>query len=94
MSYIDWSDAESLFDMLIEYVSDEKNEAHGDASRELFLSQLLSRLRSMQSASPSLPDTIQKLKGLIQSIDPDFQQDAVMDHLTACVEELERIKTE
>ena len=41
MTFIDWSDPEGMFGLLIEYVADERNESVGDSVRQKFLTQLL-----------------------------------------------------
>ena len=94
MSFIDWSDPDSLFDMLVEYVSDEKIGAHGNSHREQFLGDLLSKLRDAQGSTQGLPDVMARLKEIMDSIEEEGRDDPVLDHLTACSEELERIKGE
>lgn len=93
MAYIDWSDPEALFDMLVEYTADEKTSAHADARRERFLAQLLAQLETAQEkfATADLPTVIDRLREIIDGISPDFQDDPVVDHFTACLEELERL---
>src|SRR5438105_1890492 len=94
MSFIDWSDPEGVFDMLVEYVADEKNDAQGDPRREQFLGKLVSQLTAAQTETQDLPEIMGKLKQIVDSMPAEFVSDSVMDHLTACLEELERIKLE
>jgi len=94
MPFIDWSNAEGLFDMLVEYVADAKTEAYGDTGRERFLQQLLSQLTAAQEYQEDLPLLMDKLRSIIQSVNPEYGDDPVMEHLTACLEELERIRRE
>ena len=71
-----------------------KTEAFGDAAREKFLGKLLTQLTAVQEGEPELPVLSQKLNQIIQSVQPEFQEDPVMDHLTAFLEELERIRND
>jgi hypothetical protein len=45
MTFLDWSDRENVFDMLVEYVSDAKTEAHGEDRRTVKASDILPRLK-------------------------------------------------
>jgi hypothetical protein len=96
MTFIDWSDPEALFDMLIEYTADEKKAAHGDSRRVRWLDQMLAQLSAAQTllAASDLPGVMTRLKHMIGSIPPEFREDPVVDHFTACLEELERIKNQ
>ena len=94
MGFIDWSDPDGLFDMLVEYVSDEKNDSHGDARRAGFLGRLLSKLQEAQSREGGPAAVKSRLQDIMGTVEPEFREDAVMDHLTACLEELERIENE
>ena len=95
MTYIDWSDSEGVFGLLLDWIADERGECGGDPGRQRFLSELLAHLRAMAAR---LPDTspaavIQNLKDTCESVDPDFGDDPAMVHLRDCIEELERIES-
>jgi len=94
MTFIDWSDPEDMFSLLIEYVEDEQNETYADRRRYDFLSQLLVKLFELNQHFSSLSGTqkVEHLKKIIAEIDAEFEHDSVVEHLSACVEELERIK--
>jgi hypothetical protein len=94
VSYIDWSDAEAVFDMLLEYVADEKTAAHGDTRRAGFLGPLHAQLVAAQEDAGVLSATMAALREIIAGISPEFAEDPVVDHLTSCLEELERIRNE
>ena len=93
MSFINWSDTEEMVGLLTEYVADERREALSDRSRHAFLSQLFRELTQLneQFATLSTDVTIEKLRGIQDSLDEEFLQDPVVVHLVACIEELERI---
>ena len=94
MSFIDWSDSEAMFGLLLEYVADEHGEA-GEPARRVFLSRLKEQLQALQETfdvSP-LDVLIGSLRAIHRSIPNEFQSDPVVEHLGACVEELERIQT-
>jgi hypothetical protein len=85
MTFLDWSDSEELIGLLIEYVSDERNESDGE--RRAFLSDLLTNLQSEQINAV-------RLQNIYESVDPDFKNDDVIAHLHDCIEELKRLKQE
>ena len=93
MSLIDWSDPENLLDMLLEFVTDAKTESHGKVRRQRFLDYLVANLTAAQQrvSSDDLLETITQLRRIYDSIDPEYQEDPVVDHIKACTEELERI---
>jgi hypothetical protein len=87
MTFIDWSDSEEMIGLLIEYVTDEKNGAHGDPKRQKFLSDLLADLQSETLNAA-------RLQNIYESIDPHFKNDDVVVHVHDCIEELKRVKHE
>ena len=91
MSYIDWSDPEEMFGMLVEYVSDERGDS--DAARRRFLDSLLHPLLELQDRFPGLSaaEQVVALRSICSSVDAEDEDDPVIEHLHACVEELERI---
>ena len=93
MSFIDWSDPEEMFGLLVEFVSDERNQETQDLARRAFLSQLLVNLSAHLEQFGSLPhvERMRLLRDVQQSIDLEFTGDPVVEHLIACGNELERI---
>ena len=93
MSFIDWSDPEEMFGLLVEYVADEQSEAE-ESTRRAFLSRLREQLEELQESFEALAqvEAINSLRTIRRSISEEFETDVVVEHLTACVEELERIR--
>ena len=91
MAYIDWSDSEDMFGLLIDYVYDARGDA-GDSSRRDFLSRLIGNLETLQEQFGELPGVavVARLRGIQSSIDAEFADDPVVEHLAACADELER----
>lgn len=93
MSFIDWSDSEEMLELLVEYVADERGQAHGDPERRRFLAMLHSALGALQERFGTLvpAEATEALRAMRASIDAEFEDDPVIEHLEACVAELERI---
>ena len=93
MTFIDWSDPEGMFGLLIEYVADERNESVGDPARQKFLTQLLTDLTAANERSDitNPAEAIRVLKSIHSSIGPQFKEDEVVAHLADCIAELEQI---
>ena len=93
MSFVDWSDPEELFGLLVEYVADERSEAD-DADRRAFLSRLRKQLQDLQPVFETGPlvEATNALRAIHGSIGVEFEADPVVEHLSACVEELERVR--
>lgn len=95
MAYIDWSDSEGVFGLLLDLVAEERAECHEDPERQAFLSELLARLEAvavgLAETSPAV--VIQRLRDIHESLDPAFADDTVVVHLRDCIEELERIES-
>ena len=93
MSFIDWSDPEEMFGLLVDYVADEQGEAE-DSTRRAFLSRLREQLEALQESLEALPpvEMIHALRAVGRSIGDGFETDPVVEHLSACVEELERVR--
>lgn len=96
MTFIDWSDSEGMFGLLLDFVADERAECEEDPERQRFLSDILAQLRTVESriAKISASVVVQELKAAYESFDPEFAGDPVMTHLQHCIEELERIEDE
>jgi hypothetical protein len=92
MSFIDWSDPAEMFGLLVEYVTDEQIEAE-ESTRRAFLSRLREQLAELQESfeTLSLVEAMNALRAIRRSIGDEFATDCVVEHLSACVEELERI---
>ena len=96
MTFIDWSDREEMLGLLIEYVADERSESVGDPERTKFLEDLSQELGDVATTAASTPadQTIQMLRVISDSQPGEFAGDAVLTHLEACIEELERIRSQ
>ena len=96
MTFIDWSDREEMLGLLVEYVADEKIEAGADHERTKFLENLAEELGVVANevSSASADQTIQMLRVISDSQPGEFAGDAVLAHLEACIEELERIESQ
>ena len=96
MSYIDWSDAEDMFGLLVEFVEDELGEADDDPMRRRFLEKLDADLMTLEERITTMtPDeTIAAFEEIQGSIEDDFEKDPVVEHLGAFVEELRRLQGE
>ena len=93
MPFIDWADPEEMFGLLVEFVQDERNDETRDPARRRFLSRLSVDLSAHQEGFGSLShvDRMRALRDIQQSIDKEFTDDPVVEHLVACGNELERI---
>lgn len=94
MSFIDWSDAEGIFGLLVELVADETTDCQNDPERRRFLADLLAQLRALGARLPRIPVSvaIHRLRDLHESADPEFADDTVIVHLRDCIEEFERVE--
>jgi hypothetical protein len=95
MTYIDWSDSEDMFGLLIEYLYDARSDAE-DSGRRSFLSRLIADLEVLQERFHALPgiEAVSRLRDIHNSIDEEFAEDPVIEHLAACADELERINSQ
>lgn len=93
MTFIDWSDPEGMFGLLVDHVADERGECSGDPDRQCLLSSLFASLKELQARLPEIPipALTQKLRELEESAGPEFAGDPVMVHLRECIEELEKV---
>ncbi len=92
MPFIDWSDPEGMFDLLIEFVADERSNAR-DAKHRQLLSKLLNDLSALQMTFTTLSpnERVASLRAIRASLDEELENDPAVEHLEACVDELERI---
>ena len=96
VSYIDWSDGEEMFGLLVEFVEDELGEADDDPMRRRFLAKLDSDLMALQERITTMTpeESIDAFEEIQSSIEDEFENDPVVEHLGAFVEELRRIRGE
>jgi hypothetical protein len=91
MTLIDWSDPEMMLGLLVEYVEDEAT-VESDRDRAAFLRHLARGLMDGAPESGQSASDIAKYLRCIRSDQPrEFVADPVLVHLTACIEELDRI---
>lgn len=95
MTFIDWSDSEGMFGLLLDFIANERTECQEDAERQRFLSDLLAQLGTVEAQLHEIPAAvvIQRLREAHESVDPEFAGDPVMVHLQDCIEELERVES-
>ena len=96
MTFINWSDSEEMLGLLCEYVADEKGDSQNDVVRSRFLAELSADLADLVDRAPgmSADETIERLRAMHASRADDFGGDPVLTHVEACIEELERIKSQ
>jgi hypothetical protein len=94
MAYIDWSDGDDMFGLLVDYFYDARSDAE-DPKRRSFLSGLIRDLEALQERFDALPgvEAVSRLREIHDSVDEEFSEDPVIEHLAACADELERIFT-
>lgn len=92
MSLIDWSDPDEMLGLLVEYVTDEALAESRDAGRAHFLRDLSGELETLAGrdfdAVDQMADAIREIRA---SQPREFLEDAVIAHVDACIEELDRI---
>jgi hypothetical protein len=94
VTFIDWSDSEGMFGLLLDFVADKRAECEEDPERQRFLSNLLAQLRTLEARLAGIPASVvvQRLKETYESVGPEFAGDPIMAHLQDCIEELERVE--
>ena len=96
MSFIDWSDPEEMLGLLSEYVADERDASSDDLVREGFLADLAGALveltNRLDETSPEV--VIDSLRAIHRTHAEEYGEDPVLMHVEACIEELERIRSE
>ena len=90
MTFIDWSDSEGMFDLLIEFIRSEMNDSLGDPDRQKFLVDLLTKVSASNDGTAA--DAIKKLRAVQSSVDEEFQTDSAVLHITDFINELEHIE--
>jgi hypothetical protein len=89
VTFIDWSDSEGLFDLLLEFIRDEKNASIGDPPRQRFLTELLLKVKATNKLAST--KATMYLRGIRDSIDDEFKDDPAVLHLNHFIDELEPI---
>jgi len=94
MSFINWSDSHEMLGLLSELVVDERRESTGDPARAHFLAGVLEELGELTARidETNEDDSIGKLRIILESADGEFRGDPVLEHVQACIEELESIR--
>ena len=93
MAFVDFSDPEDMFALLIDYVTDERSAAE-DPQRRRFLSGLLDSLAELQGRVPSAdfqPRESSPCARCTARLESEFECDPVAQHLEDCAAELERV---
>jgi hypothetical protein len=91
MPYLDLSDPEEIFGLLVDYVCEERQGS--GAARRRFLSSLLRQLLDLQDRFHvlSAAERVLAVRSISDSVNAEDRDDPVVSHLDACGEELERI---
>jgi hypothetical protein len=94
VSFINWSDSDEMLGLLSEFVADEQGDSTGDPARARFLAGVLEELGELTARIDETndDDSIGKLRMILESADDEFRVDPVLEHVQACIEELERIR--
>jgi hypothetical protein len=96
MTFIDWSDSEGMFALLVDFVADEGRACVADGEREHFLAHLLRDLTAIEQQISTMPpaQVIHALREVRDGLPHAFADDPVVLHVDACIEELERVHAE
>jgi hypothetical protein len=94
MSFINWSDSHEMLGLLCEFVADERQESAGDPARVHFLTGVLEELGELTGRIDETNDdeSIARCRMILESANGEFSGDPVLEHIEACIEELERIR--
>lgn len=94
MSFINWSDSHEMIGMLTEFVFDERHDSTDDPARTHFLTGVLEELGELTARIDEMSDdeSIARLRMIQVSANDEFRGDAALEHIQACIEELERIR--
>lgn len=95
MSFINWSDSHEMLGLLSEYVVDERHDSTEDPARAHFLAGVLEELGELIASVNETSDeaAIVMLRTILESANGEFRDDPVVEHIHACIEELERIRS-
>lgn len=94
MSFINWSDSHEMLGLLAEFVADERQESAYDPARRRFLTGVLEELRELTGRIEEMNDDelVAGCQMILEPADGEFSSDPVVEHIQACMEELERIR--
>lgn len=94
MNFIDWSDSEGMFGLLLDFIAGERAHCREDPERHRFLSELLTQLNELETQVPEISAStlIEGLRVAHDSVDREFAGDPVLSHLRDCIEELEKVE--
>jgi hypothetical protein len=94
MSFINWSDSHEMLGLLSEFVADERQESTDDPARLRFLTGVLEELGELTGRIDETNDeeSITRCRMILESANGEFSGDPVLEHIEACIEELERIR--
>lgn len=83
-----------MLGLLSEFVADERRDSVDDPARKHFLTGVLEELGELTARIDETndDDVIGKLRIILESADSEFRGDPVLEHVQACIEELERIR--
>jgi hypothetical protein len=92
--FLDWSNPEEMFGLLIDYVADERSDTR-DPARRAFLSKLHGDLSDLADRFEAMPpeERILRMRALHAERSAEAG-DPVLAHLSDCIEELERLQAE
>jgi hypothetical protein len=93
MTYIDWSDSEDMFGLLVDFILDARSDTE-ERVRRSFLSRLMADIEALREQFDELSgmEVVSRLREIQNSIDEEFADDPVVIHLKECADELERIE--
>ncbi len=85
-----------MYGLLVEFVEDELGKAHDNPMRRRFLAKLDSDLIALQDriTTMTLDESIDAFEEIQGSLEEDFANDPVVEHVEAFVEELRRMHGE
>jgi predicted nucleotidyltransferase len=83
-----------MLGLLVEFVEDERAESTDDVARAAFLAGVLEELCELTARIDEMneEDSIRKLSRILASANGEFRGDPVLEHVQACIEELDRIR--
>ena len=83
-----------MLGLLVDYVADETNASYGDRERRRLLAALSGDLREVADQTDGSAGRVaQALRAIRASQPNELASDPVIEHLDACIEELDRIRS-
>jgi hypothetical protein len=89
MTFIDWSDSEGMFDLLLEFIRDEINSCVGDNARQKFLESLSVNVTAVRRIAPG--KAISRLRDIHDSVAEEFKDDPAILHISDFIQELYKV---